>query len=137
MGISYRIPVPVVRTGVERATLVRRTYALVFASVLVTIAGAAFGLSQPTIMEQVAAHPIITMLLMFAPLFMAMRARTAFPANVGLKFMFTFVEGLFLSRFLYIYGRTPPGLLGHAGLLSQRSFAGPTAYGAVRRRRCR
>ena len=83
MGISYRIPVPVVRTGVERATLVRRTYALVFASVLVTIAGAAFGLSQPTIMEQVAAHPIITMLLMFAPLFMAMRARTAFPANIG------------------------------------------------------
>ena len=36
MGFSYA-PTAQVRTGVERATLARRTYSLVFLSVLVTI----------------------------------------------------------------------------------------------------
>ena len=43
MGVS--VPTgSLVRTGEERATLVRRTYSLVFVSVLVTIFGASFGL---------------------------------------------------------------------------------------------
>ena len=63
MGISYRDfaagAVPV-RTGAERATLIRRTYLLVFASVLVTMAGTAFAISTPPVLAWAARHPIIT-----------------------------------------------------------------------------
>jgi len=44
MGVSYQTGT-LVRTGEERATLVRRTYSLVLVSVLVTMVGASFGLS--------------------------------------------------------------------------------------------
>ena len=60
MGVS--LPGTLVRTGEERATLVRRTYGLVFISVIVTALGVAFGFTQPALMEAVARHPIITML---------------------------------------------------------------------------
>jgi FtsH-binding integral membrane protein len=135
MGISYRFPAATIeRTGSERATLVRRTYSLVFVSILVTIAGAAFGLSQPRVMEAVAQHPIITMLLMFAPLLMAMRARTAFPANIGFTLLFTFAEGIFLSPILYVYGRMQPGIIGQAAMLTVTSFGVLTVYAFTSRR---
>lgn len=135
MGISAR-PYPgiVVRTGAERATLVRRTYLLVFGSVLVTIAGAAFGMSQPGIMQAIARHPFITMLCMFAPLMLAMKFRDAFPANLGLVFLFTFVEGLAISPILYVYGRTNPGVIGQAGLLTVSAFGILTLYAFASRR---
>ena len=119
MGISARpYPGVVVRTGAERATLVRRTYSLVFASILVTIAGAAFAMSQPAIMQSVARHPFITMIGMFAPLMLALKFREAFPANLGLVFLFTFVAGLAISPILYVYGRNSPGVIGQAGMLT-------------------
>ena len=118
----------VVRTGEERATLVRRTYALVLVSVLVTIGGVAFGLSQPRIMAAVAQHQFIMFLVMFAPLIMAMRARTAFPANIGFVLLFTFIEGLWLSPIMFIYNRTAPGVIGQAALLTFSAFAVLTAY---------
>ena len=77
MGVS--LPGTLVRSGEERATLVRRTYGLVFISVIVTALGVAFGFTQPALMQAVARHPIITMLAMFAPLFMAMQARPSTP----------------------------------------------------------
>jgi FtsH-binding integral membrane protein len=123
-----------VRTGAERATLVRRTYALVLASVLVTIGGAAFGLSQPPLMAAVAQHPIITFLCMLAPLWMAMQARRTFPRNILLTFLFTFVEGVWISPLIYIYGRSQPGLIGQAALLTLSSFGVLTLYAFVSRR---
>ncbi|HEY7568481.1 MAG TPA: hypothetical protein VH762_12960, partial [Gemmatimonadaceae bacterium] len=69
MGISYRQMAGagvVVRTGAERATLVRRTYLLVLASVVVTMIGAGFGLSQPQLMGAVARHPFISFILLLA-----------------------------------------------------------------------
>ena len=50
MGVSYQTGA-LVRTGEERATLVRRTYALVLVSVLVTIVGVSFALSQPAVLQ--------------------------------------------------------------------------------------
>jgi FtsH-binding integral membrane protein len=132
MGFSYATPV--VRTGFERATLVRRTYTLVFVSVLVTMAGAAFGLSQPRIMQTVANHTFIMFLLMLAPLFLAMRARTAFPANIGFTLLFTFMEGIFISPILFYYGRQAPGVIGQAALLTGTSFAVLTGYAWMSRR---
>lgn len=135
MGISARpFPTAVVRTGVERATLVRRTYTLVFASVLVTIAGAAFGMTQPALMQSVIEHPFITMICMFAPLMLAMKFRDASPANLGLVFLFTFVVGLSISPIMYMYGRTDPGLIGQAGMLTGSAFGVLTLYAFLSRR---
>lgn len=132
MGFSYATPV--VRTGEERATLVRRTYTLVFVSVLVTMMGAAFGLSQPRIMQAVAEHQILMFLLMLAPLFLAMRARTAFPANIGFTLVFTFLEGIWISPLLFYYGRMAPGIISQAALLTGSTFAVLTAYAWLSRR---
>jgi FtsH-binding integral membrane protein len=135
MGISARpISGVIVRTGTERATLVRRTYSLVFASVLVTIAGAAFGMSQPGIMNAVIQHPFITMLGMFAPLILAQKFRDAFPANLGLVFLFTFVVGLMISPVIFFYSRTDPGLISQAGILTGSAFGVLTLYAFVSRR---
>ncbi len=124
----------IVRTGEERATLVRRTYSLVFVSVLVTVAGAMFALSQPRLMAAVAQHPWIAMIATFAPLLMAMRARTAFPANIGLVLMFTFAEGIFISPMLYVYGQQQPGLITQAAMLTIGAFGVLTAYAFTSRR---
>ena len=135
MGFSQPISVAIpVRTGAERATLVRRTYALVFASVLVTVAGAWFGLSQPTIMAAVARHPIISFLLLLAPLMLAMRMKDAFPANIGLVGLFAFAEGVWLSPILFYYGQTQPGLLSQAAILTASTFGVLTLYATVSRR---
>jgi FtsH-binding integral membrane protein len=123
-----------VRTGAERATLVRRTYTLVFASVIVTMIGAAFGLSQPALMGAVARHPIIAFLCMLAPLWLAMRAPREFPRNILLTFLFTFAEGVWLSPILFIYGRTQPGVIGQAALLTLSSFGVLTLYATASRR---
>lgn len=123
-----------VRTGTERATLVRRTYTLVFASVVVTMVGAAFGLSQPALMGAVARHPIIAFLCMLAPLWLAMRAPREFPRNILLTFLFTFAEGVWLSPILFIYGRTQPGVIGQAALLTLSSFGVLTLYATLSRR---
>jgi FtsH-binding integral membrane protein len=124
----------VVRTGVERATLIRRTYSLVFASILVTMGGVAVGLTQPAIMSAVAAHPIISLICVFAPLMLAMSRRDVFPINIGLVFLFTFAEGVVLSPLFYVYGRTMPGVLEQAGLLTVTTFAVLTLYAFVSRR---
>lgn len=133
MGLSLPVGT-IARTGEERATLVRRTYSLVFVSVLVTIAGSMFALSQPRILSAVAAHPIISMLAMFAPLFLALRARDAFPANIGLVLLFTFGMGVVISPALYVYGQQQPGLITQAALLTIGAFGILTAYAFVSRR---
>jgi FtsH-binding integral membrane protein len=133
MGISYPAGT-FVRTGEERATLVRRTYSLVFVSVLVTIAGATFGLSQPSIMQAIAEHPIISMIAMFLPLLAAQRARTAFPANVGFVLLFAFGMGVMSSPALYFYGSRSPGAISQAAMLTVGAFGILTLYAFVSRR---
>ncbi len=133
MGVSFPAGT-LVRTGAERATLVRRTYSLVFVSVLVTIAGAMFALSQPSVLNAVAAHPWISMIATFAPLFLALRARNVFPANIALVLLFTFVEGIFIAPILYVYGQRQPGLITQAATLTIGAFLVLTAYAFVSRR---
>jgi modulator of FtsH protease len=133
MGVSFPAGT-IVRTGAERATLVRRTYSLVFVSVLVTVVGAMFALSQPRLLSAVAAHPFITMIATFAPLIIALRARDAFPANIGLVFLFTFAMGVSLSPLLYVYGQQQPGLITQAAMLTIGAFGVLTAYAFVSRR---
>jgi FtsH-binding integral membrane protein len=132
MGVS--LPGTLVRSGEERATLVRRTYGLVFVSIIVTALGVAFGFTQPALMEAVARHPFITMLAMFAPLVMAMQARRSFPKNLILTLIFTFIEGIWLAPFLLFAERASPGIVGQAGLLTLSTFGVLTLYAVLSKR---
>jgi FtsH-binding integral membrane protein len=132
MGVSYTGTL--VRTGQERATLVRRTYGLVFISVIITALGVAFGFTQPALMQAVARHPIITMLAMFAPLVMAMQARRSFPRNIILTLIFTFVEGIWIAPFLFMAERASPGIVGQAGLLTLSTFGVLSLYAVMSKR---
>ena len=134
MGISYNPAGTIVRTGAERATLVRRTYALVFAGVLVTMAGSAFAFTQPRLLQLVAAHPFLTFLCSFAPLMLATRMRTQFPANIGLTLLFTFVTGIWIAPLLLLAESQQPGVVGQAGLLTGSTFAVLTMYAFASRR---
>jgi FtsH-binding integral membrane protein len=132
MGVSYTGTL--VRTGEERATLVRRTYGLVFVSVIVTVLGVGFCLTQPTVFDAVSRHPIITMLAMFAPLWMAMQARREFPKNILLTLVFTFIEGIFIAPFLAFAEQRTPGIIGQAGILTLSTFGVLSLYAVVSKR---
>ncbi len=132
MGVAYTGTL--VRTGEERATLVRRTYGLVFASVIVTAIGVAFGQTQPGLMQAVLEHPWITMIAMFAPLWMAMRARGRPAQGLALTFVFTFVVGIMISPVLYMAERATPGITGQAGILTLSTFGVLSLYAAVSKR---
>ena len=132
MGVSYAGPI--VRTGEERATLVRRTYGLVFVSVIITAIGVAFGRTQPALMQAVNEHPIISMLVLFAPLVMAMRARRDFPRNLLFVFLFTFIEGIFIAPFLMMAELRTPGITGQAGMLTLSAFGVLSLYAVVSKR---
>jgi len=132
MGVSFAGTL--VRSGEERATLVRRTYGLVFVSVIVTALGVAFARTQPALMEAVIEHPIITMIAMFAPLWMAMRARHSYPRNLILVLLFTFIEGLFIAPFLTLAERQSPGIVGQAGVLTLSTFGVLSLYALISKR---
>lgn len=133
MGVSFPAGT-IARTGAERATLVRRTYSLVFVSILFTVAGSMFALSQPSILQATAQHPWLTMLATFAPLFLALRARNVFPANIALVLLFTFAEGILLAPILYVYGQQQPGLITQAAVTTIGAFGVLTAYAFISRR---
>jgi FtsH-binding integral membrane protein len=133
MGFSYA-PAVRVRSGTERAALVRRTYGLVFLGVLTTMLGTAFTLTQPALMSAVAQHPFIAMICVFAPLLMAQRSAREFPRNVILTLIFTFVEGIFIAPFLYLAERNAPGSVMSAGALTLVAFGGLTLYALLSRR---
>jgi len=133
MGFSYA-PAVQVRSGTERATLVRRTYGLVFLSVITTILGSAFAFAQPSVMDASAQHPFIMMIALFAPLIMAQRAAREFPKNIILTFLFTFIEGIFIAPFLLLAERNAPGVVSQAAILTFAAFGVLSLYAVVSRR---
>lgn len=133
MGFSYA-PAVQVRSGTERATLVRRTYGLIFLSVIVTILGSAFAFTQPALMSAVAQHPIISMIAVFVPLFMAQRAARDFPKNLILTFLFTFVVGVWISPFLAYAEIRSPGVVSQAALLTFAAFGVLSLYAVFSKR---
>jgi FtsH-binding integral membrane protein len=133
MGVSYQTGT-LVRTGEERATLVRRTYSLVLISVLVTMVGTSFALSQRSLMVAVAQHPFITFFAALAPLIVATRMKAQFPMNIGLVLLFNFAMGVMISPTIFIYGNRQPGLIGQAAVLTIGAFGILTLYAFVSRR---
>ena len=138
MGVSYRGTLQV-RTGAERATLVRRTYALVFAGVLLTIAGAAFAFTQPALMNAVNAHPFIAFACVFVPLLIAGRARpqdgtAGAVRSLGLLGLFTVAMGVVVAPAVAYLEQRQPGIAAQAGIITGGAFAVLTAYAFVSRR---
>jgi FtsH-binding integral membrane protein len=133
MGFSYA-PAVQVRSGAERATLVRRTYGLVFLSIIVTVLGSAFAMTQPALMEAVVRHPFISFIALFIPLMMAQRNAREFPRNIILTFLFTFVEGVFLAPFLVAANQAAPGVVGQAAVLTLGTFGVLSLYAVLSRR---
>ena len=104
MGFSTFANAGVVeRTGAERATLVRRTYSLVLANVVITMLGAATAFAVPSLMQAVARHPFLSFICMLVPLFMAQWTRTRFPLNLMWVTIFAFlgIGGVWLWFFIH------------------------------------
>ena len=135
MGFSRFAEMPaLVLTGEQRATLVRRTYLLVFASVIVTMIGTGVAMTQEALLVSAGQHPIITMLLAFVPLWMAMRTRDSAPRALGFVFLFNLVMGVAIAPIIYVYSRNEPGIVSQAGLLTLSTFGVLTLYAWVSRR---
>lgn len=134
MGFSLPVTSGLVRTGVERAQLVRRTYSLVFISVLVTVVGATYALSNAWLMQQVLAHPFLTMIAAFVPLIAAQGARTRFPLNVAMVLLFAFAMGVMVGPTIMIYGGMNSGLVTQAAAITVGAFGILTLYAFVSRR---
>jgi FtsH-binding integral membrane protein len=130
---SFAQAVPI-RSGVERATLVRRTYAVVFGGIIVTCLGAALAMSQPSLMQAVLEHPFLAIIAVFAPLFLLMKQAREFPRNLILTSLFTLVMGVYIAPFLYIAERSQPGIINQAALLTLGTFGALTAYATFSRR---
>jgi FtsH-binding integral membrane protein len=133
MGSSYRAT-GLVWTGEERLTLIRRTYTLVFFSILVTMVGSAFTFTQPALYQAVSEHMWLTYLCAFVPLIAARVFRNRFPLNIGMVFLFTFAMGVAIAPFLAMYNTSQPGILLQAGGLTLTTFAALTAYAFISRR---
>jgi FtsH-binding integral membrane protein len=136
MGVSTRpyVPAAPARTGAERATLVRRTYALVFAGVLLTMAGVAFAATQPALLALVMRHPFLSAFAWFVPLLVAGRQRARPAAGVGLMFAGNVVLGIVLAPALLLMEQRQPGIIAQTGLLTGSTFAVLTGYAFVSRR---
>ncbi|HEY5087565.1 MAG TPA: Bax inhibitor-1 family protein, partial [Gemmatimonadaceae bacterium] len=134
MGFSLPVTSGLVRTGAERAQLVRRTYSLVFISILVTVVGATYALSNVAIMQAVAAHPFLTMIAVFVPLLAAQGARTQFPLNVALVLLFAFAMGVMVGPVIAVYGGWNSGLITEAATITVGAFGMLTLYAFVSRR---
>jgi FtsH-binding integral membrane protein len=123
-----------VRSGTERATLVRRTYGVVFLGVIITCVGAAFAMTQPALLDATAAHPFIAMICVFAPLFLVMRNPRQYPQNIALTGLFTFAEGVFLAPFLLLMESRQPGVVNQAAVLTLTTFGALSLYALVSKR---
>jgi FtsH-binding integral membrane protein len=96
--------------------------------------GASFGLSQPQLMAAVAQHPFIAFICALAPLLLATRKKAEFPMNIGLVLLFNLAMGVMISPTLFYYGRTQPGVIGQAAVLTIGAFGILTLYAFVSRR---
>jgi FtsH-binding integral membrane protein len=130
---NFATAIPV-RSGIERATLVRRTYGVVFLGIIVTCLGAIFAMSQESVMIAVSQHPFLSMIAVFAPLFLVMRNPRQFPQNVMLTGLFTFAEGVWLAPLLFVAERSQPGVTGQAALITLGTFGALSLYATFSRR---
>jgi modulator of FtsH protease len=134
VSIPYGVAVPIPRTGVERAVLVRRTYGLVFLGIIVTMIGSLVAMRTPALLQQSAQHPFITFFVFLGLLIFAQRTHRAFPQNIILTLLATFAAGVMIAPMLYVYDRMQPGIVGQAAGLTFVTFLALSLYATFSRR---
>ena len=118
----------------ERVAFIRKVYAMFFAATLFAIGGVLLGLAYPPLMIAAAQHPIIMFLLMIGGVMGAQAVRHVPGVNLAALFGFTTLTGVIISPLLYVIGRTNPGSILQAGVMTVAIFGGLTAYVFVSRR---
>ncbi len=118
----------------ERMSFVRKVYALFFAATLFAVGGAGLGLSFPPLLRFAFDHPFIMLFVMLGGVLGAQAVRHVRGLNVVALFAFTTLTGVVISPLLYILGRTNPGSILTAGLLTVAIFGGLTAYVFISKR---
>jgi len=134
MGFSLPVTSGLVRTGEERAQLVRRTYSLVFISVLVTVVGATYTMSNEYLLAQITQHPWWSLAAVFVPLFAAQGARNRFPLNIALVLLFSFAMGALIGPPIAFYSQGGTELVTQAATITIGAFGILTLYAFVSRR---
>ena len=134
MGFSLPVTSGLVRTGEERAQLVRRTYSLVFVSVLVTVVGATYAMSNQYILDQIIQHRWLSMAAVFVPLLVAQGARNRFPLNIAMVLLFSFAMGALIGPVIILSTRGGTELVTQAATITLGAFGILTLYAFVSRR---
>jgi FtsH-binding integral membrane protein len=134
MGFSLPVTAGLVRTGAERAQLVRRTYSLVFVSVLVTVVGATYAMSNQAIMDAVIHHRWLSMAAVFVPLLVAQGARKQFPLNIAMVLLFSFAMGVMIGPVIVMKDGGGTTLVTQAATITVGAFGILTLYAFVSRR---
>jgi modulator of FtsH protease len=118
----------------DRIAFIRRVYALFFAATLFAIGGALLGLTFPPLMIFAAEHPIIMFIVMIGGVIGAQAVRHVPGVNLAALFGFTTLTGVIISPVLYVIGRSNPGSILQAGVMTVAIFGGLTVYVFVSRR---
>jgi FtsH-binding integral membrane protein len=112
----------------ERMGFVRKVYALFFAATLFAIGGVLLGMSSIGLMQTIASHPFITLLVLMGGVIGAQAVRHVPVVNLLALFGFTTMTGVIISPAIYIYGQLNPNSIWQAGVLTIGIFGGLTAY---------
>ncbi|HSQ18895.1 MAG TPA: Bax inhibitor-1/YccA family protein [Blastocatellia bacterium] len=112
----------------DRIAFIRKVYALFFVATLFAVGGALLGLAYPPLMAAAVKHPIIIFILMIGGVMGAQAVRHVPGVNLAALFGFTTLTGVIISPVLYVIGRTNPGSILQAGVLTVAIFGGLTAY---------
>ncbi len=118
----------------DRIAFIRKVYGLFFVATLFAVGGAIIGLGYPPLMIAAVQHPIIMFLLMIGGVMGAQAVRHVPGVNLAALFGFTTLTGVIISPVLYVIGRTNPGSILQAGVMTVAIFGGLTAYVFVSRR---
>jgi FtsH-binding integral membrane protein len=133
-GVGAR-PITAAEASVgDRIAFIRKVYALFFVATLFAVGGALLGLAYPPLMQAAIQHPIIIFILMIGGVMGAQAVRHVPGVNLAALFAFTTLTGVIISPVLYVIGRTNPGSILQAGVLTVAIFGGLTAYVFVSRR---
>jgi FtsH-binding integral membrane protein len=118
----------------DRIAFIRKVYSLFFVATLFAVGGALLGLAYTPLMAAALQHPIIIFILMIGGVMGAQAVRHVPGVNLAALFGFTTLTGVIISPVLYVIGRTNPGSILQAGVLTVGIFGGLTAYVFISRR---
>lgn len=119
--------------GVARLAYVRKVYSFFGLGLLAAVGGTLITMNSPGLLQSIALHPWITLIVMIGAVFfasaMSRRPQAALPAML----LFTFISGASIAPTIYVIASgyiagTGPGLIYNALFLTVLIFAALTTY---------